>query len=79
MDFFEIVRLQKGLEEFDRDFLFEIAENYNCFPPYNILLEVDACMKVEKAMLQDLSDKSIEPEKDKKYLYFTKLKSRLFT
>lgn len=78
MDFFEIVRLQKGLEEFDRDFLYETAEKYHCYPPYNILIDQEACRDVERLIIDDLSEKKIEPNKDKKYQYFMRLKLKLF-
>jgi hypothetical protein len=48
LDFFELVRLQKGLEQFDRDLLLDLAENAQIRPVYRLLLDHDVFGQAKK-------------------------------
>lgn len=79
MEFFEIVRLQKGLEEFDREFLLETAEKYGCRPAYKILIERDMFNMVEKSFFKQIEDRGESPENDRRFQHFLRLKLKLFS
>lgn len=78
LDFFEIVRLQKGLEEFDRDILIEVARIYDLKPIYKILLEPDAFDETLTFLKKDLkkSQKSIRLQQHIQYM--NKIRNRIF-
>ncbi|EKD82934.1 MAG: hypothetical protein ACD_39C00998G0004 [uncultured bacterium] len=77
LEFIDTVRLQKGLEEFDRDFLLEIALTYGVKPGY-IFIDAEAFTKAEHAFKIKLLEQGDSPEKNGRYQHLLKLKSKLF-
>ncbi|EKD83270.1 MAG: hypothetical protein ACD_39C00776G0002 [uncultured bacterium] len=77
LEFIDTVRLQKGLEEFDRDFLIELALTSRVKPGY-IFIDLDAFTKAEQGLKSKLLEQGDNPEKDNKYQHLLKLKSKLF-
>ena len=77
MEFIETVRLQKGLEEFDRDFLLELALNFHVKPGY-IFIDIEVLNKAEQGLKIQLLEDGEVPEKNSRYQHLLKLKSKLF-
>ncbi len=77
LEFIDTVRLQKGLEEFDRDFLLEIALTYGVRPGY-IFIDAEAFTKAEHAFKIKLLEQGDSPEKNGRYQHLLKLKGKLF-
>lgn len=77
MEFIDTVRLQKGLEEFDRDFLLELALTYKAKPGY-IFIDPDVFNKVEKNLRIDLNESGEIPEENNRFKHLLKLKKKLF-
>ena len=77
MEFIDTVRLQKGLEEFDRDFLLETALTHGVKPGY-IFIDIEAFTKAENALKIQLLEKGETPENNGRYKHLLKLKSKLF-
>jgi hypothetical protein len=77
-DFIEVVRLQKGLEEFDRDFLLQLAYEYALKPVYQILIDKDAYEKIENEIISDIALKGESVNSNKRVRYLRKLKLKLF-
>ena len=75
---FEMVRLQKSLEEFDRDFLVQLAQEFNCKPIYKILMEIDVFERVEKRLKASLIEKNINPDTNQRYQSLLALKKKIF-
>ncbi len=78
LEFFEIARLQKGLESFDRDLLVDLAERADIRPVYRILLErrlyEKALRKAEEDTVQGLPGAT-----DRKTIeYLRRLQKRIF-
>jgi len=78
MDFIETLRQQKGLEEFDRDFLIDLALNNNIKPVYQIFLSLESFEKIEKSITQKLKEKDQNPSADRSLNQLKSLKKRLF-
>lgn len=78
LDFFEIARLQMGLEEFDRDLLIEVAETCKIKPVYKPLLEE----KYFVMMLRKIENSTPDNEKLEHLIHFLghlkKLRKKLF-
>ncbi len=77
-DFFNMVVLQKGLEIFDRDLLFEVASTYSIQPIYKILLERDVFEKVLKRIQEDRIRLKTSSGVHTKIDYLRKLRGKLF-
>ncbi|MBU1109433.1 MAG: hypothetical protein KKB51_22320 [Candidatus Riflebacteria bacterium] len=77
MEFIETVRLQKGLEEFDRDFLLEMAIIYHLKPEY-IFIDLEVFVKAEISLKTKILEDSLIPEKSAKFQHLLKLKDKLF-
>ncbi len=75
---FEVIRLQRGLEEFDRDFLLEIALEHHCAPAYKMLMNKETFERVEKELIFELKQKGESLETNKRLDYLKKLKKRIF-
>ena len=79
LDFFEVVIQQKGLENFDRDLLLELAEVGKVTPVYRVLIEVGtferALKKMEKQMTVTMGTSDELPIR---LDYLRRLKKRLF-
>jgi hypothetical protein len=75
---FEVIRLQRGLEEFDRDFLLEIALDHHCAPAYKMLMNKEIFERVEKELIFDLKQKGESINDNKRLQYLLKLKKRIF-
>lgn len=77
-DFFNMVVLQKGLEIFDRDLLFEVASTYEIQPIYKILLERDVFERSLKRVQEDRVRLKGTAGIHTKIEYLRKLRGRLF-
>jgi len=77
IEFIDTVRLQKGLEEFDRDFLLELALNYKVKPGY-IFIDVEVFSKVERDFKIDLTENGEDPETNSRFKHLLKLRKKLF-
>ncbi|KAF1079692.1 MAG: hypothetical protein GQF41_4007 [Candidatus Rifleibacterium amylolyticum] len=77
MEFIDTVRLQKGLEEFDRDFLLELALSYKVKPGY-IFIDPEAFLKVETGFRLQLLEDGETPENNNRFKHLLKLKKKLF-
>lgn len=78
MDFIETVRLQKGLEEFDRDFLIDLALSNNIRPVYQIFISQETFESVEKALLNQLKEKDGNASKNRSLNQLKELKKKLY-
>lgn len=72
------IRMQKGLEEFDRDFLINIAFNFSVKPTH-LLLDKDCYERVEMSMIEKLRKSGENPAANKSLNYLKTLKKRLFS
>jgi hypothetical protein len=77
-DFIEMVRLQKGLEEFDRDFLLQLSFEAGLKPVYQILIDKDAFEKIEEGLIDSISERGERADANKRVRYLRKLKLKLF-
>lgn len=77
MQAIEAIRLQKGLEVFDRDFLIEIALIQNEKPCY-LLIDSGVFDRVQKQLKLDLIEKGEKPENNNRYKLLSKLREKLF-
>ncbi len=77
MEFIDSARLQKGLEEFDRDFLLEMALTYKAKPGY-IFIDPEVFLRVEKNFRLKLIEDGETPEKNTRFNHLLKLKKKLF-
>ena len=78
MDFIEMVRLQKGLEEFDRDFLLQLSFENSVKPIYQLLIDKDVFEKVEKTLINLQKDNKTSSGSNKRLDYLRSLKFKLF-
>lgn len=78
MDFIETLRQQKGLEEFDRDFLIDLALNNNIKPVYQVFLSLETFEKLEKTIIQQLKEKEKKTSSDRSLSQLKSLKRKLF-
>lgn len=78
MDFIETLRQQKGLEEFDRDFLIDLALNNNIKPVYQVFLSLETFEKLEKTIIQQLKEKEKNTSSDRSLSQLKSLKRKLF-
>jgi hypothetical protein len=78
MDFVETVRQQKGLEEFDRDFLLNLALNYSIRPVYQIFIDAEIFSSVEKELTREILDKNEDPAGNKSLKHMKHLHKKLF-
>jgi len=80
IDFFEMVRQQKGLENFDRELLMDLAEICKFSPAYKILLDEAMFNKALKILHKGISSgDNFRADVKQKFDYLTGLKKRLFT
>ncbi|MDN5278078.1 MAG: hypothetical protein PWR01_2043 [Clostridiales bacterium] len=77
-DFIEMVRLQKGLEEFDRDFLLQLSVENSIAPLYQILIDKGVFEKIETRIMNEISEKGENASQNKRVRYLRKLKMKLF-
>ncbi|HNX77067.1 MAG TPA: hypothetical protein PLM07_19045 [Candidatus Rifleibacterium sp.] len=73
----EHIRLQKGLEEFDRDFLINIAFTYS-IKPTRMLLDQATFERIEEMMTEKLKKIGANPAENKSLEYLKSVKSKLF-
>ncbi len=73
----EHVRLQKGLEEFDRDFLMNIAFTYS-IKPIRMLLDQATFERIEEMMTEKLKKIGANPAENKSLEYLKNIKKKLF-
>ncbi|MEW6711310.1 MAG: hypothetical protein AB1403_15890 [Candidatus Riflebacteria bacterium] len=78
MDFIEMVRLQKGLEEFDRDFLLQLSFENAIKPVYQIFIDKQIFEKVESFQMEKLAEMGEKVDSNKRIRYLRKLKLKLF-
>ncbi|GAB4273192.1 MAG: hypothetical protein Kow0029_12640 [Candidatus Rifleibacteriota bacterium] len=78
MDFIEMVRLQKGLEEFDRDFLLQLSLENSVEPIYQILIDKDVFENIESKLIDQIAAKAESANSNKRVAYLRKLKMKLF-
>lgn len=77
-DFIEMVRLQKGLEEFDRDFILQLSFENSIKPIYQALIDKEVFEKIETSLIDKISDKGESADGNKRVRYLRKLKLKLF-
>ncbi|PKL47282.1 MAG: hypothetical protein CVV42_13625 [Candidatus Riflebacteria bacterium HGW-Riflebacteria-2] len=77
MEFIDSARLQKGLEEFDRDFLLELALTYKVKPGY-IFIDPEVFVRVETGFRLQLIEDGETPENNTRFKHLLKLKKKLF-
>ncbi|MFZ5949963.1 MAG: hypothetical protein ACOYXC_04630 [Candidatus Rifleibacteriota bacterium] len=78
LDFIEMVRLQKGLEEFDRDFLMQLSFENSIKPVYQIFIDKQIFEKIESVQIEKLTEKGEMSDSNKRIRYLRKLKLKLF-
>lgn len=78
MDFIETVRLQKGLEEFDRDFLITLALNYKIRPVYQIFIDHVTFEAIESSLVNELTEKNENLTSNKSLNQIRILRRKLF-
>lgn len=78
LDFIEMVRLQKGLEEFDRDFLLQLSVENAIMPLYQALIDKETFEKIETKLIDSLNDEGENANANKRVKYLRKLKMKLF-
>lgn len=79
LDFFEMVIQQKGLENFDRDLLLELAETGNIRPVYRVLIEIQAFERALRKMEKEMSARmGASDDLPIRLDYLRRLKKRLF-
>ena len=75
-EFIEMVRQTKKLEDFDRDFLIELALKSEIFPIYLIFIDKDAFLKAEADLISEIpSEKTTQ---NYRLQLLKKLKKQLF-
>lgn len=72
------IRLQKGLESFDRDFLVNICSE-NKADVVKVMLDKSALESLENKLWDKAVFQGLEPEKQRSVQYLRKLKKRLFS
>lgn len=77
LEFIETVRLQKGLEEFDRDFILEMALTFKAKPGY-IFIDLNVFKRVEQSLRQQLIEEGSIPEDNQKYQHLCRLQKKMF-
>ncbi|GEM_PF-928055 len=78
MDFIEMVRMQKGLEEFDRDFLMQLSFENSIKPIYQVFIDKQVFEKIESIQIEKLAERDEIPDSNKRIRYLRKLKAKLF-
>ncbi|MDD3148091.1 MAG: hypothetical protein PHD82_12355 [Candidatus Riflebacteria bacterium] len=73
----EHIRLQKGLEEFDRDFLMNIAFTYSV-KPTRMLLDQATFERIEQMMQEKLKRIGANPAENKTLEFLLRIKKKLF-
>lgn len=73
----EQIRLQKGLEEFDRDFLMNIAFTYSV-KPTRMLLDRATFDRIEEMMIDKLKRIGANPSDNKTLEFLLRIKKKLF-
>lgn len=76
-DLIDSIRLQKGLEINDRDFLISVCSE-NKLDVVKVMLDKAILEKLENKIADKILFKGRNPEEDKTILYLRKLKKRLF-
>lgn len=74
----ENIRQQKGLEEFDRDFLINLAAT-NAVKPIHLLINKEIFERVERILREELAEEGKNPAQNKNMIYLSKLKKKLFS
>lgn len=73
----ETIRLQKGIEEFDRDFLIEIALTYQINPTY-ILIDSAIYNQAVSAFKASVKESGESPVNNERCLLLEKLREKIF-
>lgn len=68
---------QKGLGNFDRDFLIQLALEFN-IKPVKLLLDQSAFERVEKILTEKAKKSGVIPDSDSRIKNLNKLKAKLF-
>jgi hypothetical protein len=79
MDFIEMVRLQKGLEEFDRDFLLQLSFENSIKPIYQLLIDKNVFEQIERKIIKSEKRKESSSSSSKRIDYLRSLKLKLFS
>ncbi len=78
LEFFRMASLQKGLEEFDRTLLLDLAETYQIRPIYKLILERDAFRTLQEKFRRDHPDTANTGTKKPSVVYLAQLEKKLF-
>ncbi len=73
----EHIRIQKGLEEFDRDFLMSVAFTWS-IKPTRMLLDPATFNRVEEMMTDKIKKSGEDPANNKSLIYLKNLRKKLF-
>lgn len=73
----EHIRIQKGLEEFDRDFLMSVAFTWS-IKPTRMLLDPATFGRVEEMMTDKIKKSGEDPASNKSLIYLKNLRKKLF-
>lgn len=73
----EHIRIQKGLEEFDRDFLMSVAFTWS-IKPTRMLLDPATFGRVEEMMTEKIKKSGEDPASNKSLIYLKNLRKKLF-
>jgi len=73
----EHIRLQKGLEEFDRDFIINIAFDFS-LKPTRLLLDQNTFTAVEEMMIDKIKKNGENPSQNKSLTYLRTVRKKLF-
>lgn len=79
MEFIETVSQQKGLEEFDRDFLITLGLNNKVRPVYKVFIDQETFEDIEKMLINEVVEKGENPAANKRLTQLRLLHKRLFT
>ncbi len=73
----EHIRIQKGLEEFDRDFLMSVAFTWSV-KPTRMLLDPATYDRIEEMMTDKIKKSGEDPAGNKSLIYLKNLRKKLF-
>lgn len=79
LEFFHMASLQKGLEEFDRSLLLDLAETYHIRPVYKLLLDRNTFRMLQERFRRDHPDSATTGQQKPSVVYLAQLEKKLFS
>ncbi len=78
LEFFRMATLQKGLEDFDRSLLMDLAETYHIRPLYKIVLERETFRLLQEKFRRDHPETTSTGDVKPSVAYLAALEGKLF-